>query len=95
MGIYNIDNSLLGEQTDICISVCINPTRVNGSRYTSRVFSGHYTQYGGVTMSVTVEQNEKVCVECGKESGEIFKEFKGQSFKLCICVCNLLYYLNT
>ncbi|XP_046861342.1 protein ARV1-like isoform X2 [Xenia sp. Carnegie-2017] len=40
-------------------------------------------------MSVTVEQNEKVCVECGKESGEIFKEFKGRSFKLCICkYCN-------
>ena len=27
-----------------------------------------------------------VCVECGVKSDEIYKEFKGGSFKLCICV---------
>jgi hypothetical protein len=31
-------------------------------------------------------QDDFVCVECGLKSEEVYKEFKGGSFKLCICV---------
>jgi hypothetical protein len=37
-------------------------------------------------MAATRIQNDFVCVECGLKSDEVYKEFKGGSFKLCICV---------
>ena len=37
-------------------------------------------------MAATAVQSSFVCVECGMKSEEIYKEFKGGSFKLCICV---------
>ncbi|CAB4041433.1 ARV1-like isoform X1, partial [Paramuricea clavata] len=36
-------------------------------------------------MTATRIQNDFVCVECGLKSDEVYKEFKGGSFKLCIC----------
>ena len=40
-------------------------------------------------MATAKIQNDFVCIECGLKSEELYKEFKGGSFKLCICVSTI------
>ena len=53
---------------------------------------------GQATYNMAIDENSErkqenfVCVECGLKSDEIYKEFKGGSFKLCICVSTWCIY---